>query len=99
MLPGAVDSSIGQAIAGRVAGGLDAAGFAELAPVHALQARGPAPDTVTAKRDASSGERAAPATAGITALEVAKTILFLLSDEARSINGVCLPVDKAWGVM
>lgn len=35
----------------------------------------------------------------ITALEVAKTILFLVSDQARTINGVELPVDRAWGVV
>lgn len=81
VLPGAVDSSVGQAISGRMAGGLDVAGFAELAPVHALQAN------------------AASTPAGITALEVAKAILFLISDQASSINGVCLPVDKAWGAM
>ncbi|EPE03287.1 short-chain dehydrogenase reductase sdr [Ophiostoma piceae UAMH 11346] len=87
VLPGAVDSSIGQAIAGRMADGLDAAGFAELAPVHALQARPETePNTTSISTD-------------ITALEVAKAILFLVSDQASSINGVCLPVDKAWGAM
>lgn len=35
----------------------------------------------------------------ITPLEVAKTIVFLVSDNARTINGVSLPVDKAWGVV
>ncbi|OIW33698.1 NAD(P)-binding protein [Coniochaeta ligniaria NRRL 30616] len=35
----------------------------------------------------------------ITAMEVAKTIVFLISDQARTINGVSLPVDKAWGVV
>jgi len=35
----------------------------------------------------------------ITAMEVAKTIAFLASDQARTLNGVCLPVDKAWGVV
>ncbi|KAK4221247.1 hypothetical protein QBC38DRAFT_492461 [Podospora fimiseda] len=35
----------------------------------------------------------------ITPLEVAKTIIFLVSDQARTINGVSLPVDKAWGVV
>ena len=35
----------------------------------------------------------------IAALEVAKTIVFLVSDSARIINGVGLPVDKAWGVV
>lgn len=37
--------------------------------------------------------------ARITAFEVAKTIVFLISDEARTISGVGLPVDKAWGVI
>lgn len=86
VLPGAVDSSIGQAIAGRVVGDLDPAGFAEFAPVHALQAR----PTNGSRHDKSTD---------ITAHDVAKTIVFLLSDQAKSINGVCLPVDKAWGVM
>jgi NAD(P)-dependent dehydrogenase (short-subunit alcohol dehydrogenase family) len=47
-------------------------------------------------------ELQAKASAGgtpITAMEVAKTIVFLVSDQARTINGVCLPVDKAWGVV
>jgi len=35
----------------------------------------------------------------ITALEIANSILFLASDQAPSINGVSLPVDKAWGVI
>lgn len=35
----------------------------------------------------------------ITALEVAKAIVFLVGDHARTINGVSLPVDKAWGVI
>ncbi|KAK4167611.1 hypothetical protein QBC43DRAFT_311088 [Cladorrhinum sp. PSN259] len=43
--------------------------------------------------------RPSESTPTITALEVAKTILFLVSDQARTINGVCLPVDKAWGVV
>lgn len=78
MLPGAVDSSIGKAIAGGV---VDEVGFEQVRPVHALQAR------------PTDG---APA---INAMEVAKTIVFLLSDQARTINGVSLPVDKAWGVI
>jgi NAD(P)-dependent dehydrogenase (short-subunit alcohol dehydrogenase family) len=77
VLPGAVDSSIGKAIAG----GMDEVGFEQVRPVHALQAR-PADG--------------APA---ITAMEVAKTIVFLVSDQARTISGVSLPVDKAWGVV
>ena len=43
--------------------------------------------------------RASEAVPTITALEVAKAIIFLVSDEARTINGVGLPVDKAWGVV
>jgi len=35
----------------------------------------------------------------ITALEVAKAIVFLVGDQARTINGVSLPVDKAWGAI
>jgi NAD(P)-dependent dehydrogenase (short-subunit alcohol dehydrogenase family) len=31
--------------------------------------------------------------------DVANAILFLVSDEAKMINGVCLPVDRAWGVI
>jgi len=35
----------------------------------------------------------------ITPLEVANAILFLASDQAKMINGVSLPIDKAWGVI
>ena len=35
----------------------------------------------------------------ITPLEVARTIVFLVSDQARTISGALLPVDKAWGVV
>jgi NAD(P)-dependent dehydrogenase (short-subunit alcohol dehydrogenase family) len=35
----------------------------------------------------------------ITAMEVANVILFLASEGARAINGVALPIDKAWGVI
>ncbi|KAK0646127.1 hypothetical protein B0T16DRAFT_153917 [Cercophora newfieldiana] len=47
------------------------------------------------------GLQAKPSAAApmITAMEVARAILFLVSDEARTINGVGLPVDKAWGVV
>jgi NAD(P)-dependent dehydrogenase (short-subunit alcohol dehydrogenase family) len=31
--------------------------------------------------------------------DIANAILFLASDEAKMINGVCLPVDRAWGVI
>ncbi|KAH8789102.1 hypothetical protein F5882DRAFT_109576 [Hyaloscypha sp. PMI_1271] len=34
-----------------------------------------------------------------TAGEVASVILFLASDQARGINGVSLPIDRAWGVI
>ncbi|CAK7218883.1 hypothetical protein SCUCBS95973_003634 [Sporothrix curviconia] len=88
VLPGAVDSSVGQAIANRVDEGLDTAGFAEAAPVHALQAQA-SPNKAPGSNGATS----------ITALDVAKAVVFLLGDQASSINGVCLPVDKAWGVM
>jgi len=43
--------------------------------------------------------RPSEAAPSITALEVARTIVFLVSDQARTINGVSLPVDKAWGVV
>ena len=32
-------------------------------------------------------------------IQVANTILFLASDEAKAINGVSLPVDEAWSVI
>ncbi|KAB5557943.1 hypothetical protein GE09DRAFT_1221082 [Coniochaeta sp. 2T2.1] len=80
VLPGAVDSSIGKAIAAGSAA--EESGFEQVRPVFALQAR-------------SGDEGGTP----ITAMEVAKTIAFLVSDQARTINGVCLPVDKAWGVL
>ena len=35
----------------------------------------------------------------ISAADIANAILFLASDEAKVINGVCLPVDRAWGVI
>jgi len=37
--------------------------------------------------------------ASITASEVANTILYLASDHAKSINGISLPIDRAWGVI
>jgi NAD(P)-dependent dehydrogenase (short-subunit alcohol dehydrogenase family) len=43
----------------------------------------------------ASGDNRAP----VTALDVANAIYFLASDDARMINGVCLPVDRAWGVI
>ncbi|KAK4193588.1 hypothetical protein QBC35DRAFT_961 [Podospora australis] len=82
VLPGAIDSSIGQLIiAAHGESQNDKEAYAQIEPVHALQAR-PTENTPT-----------------ITALEVAKTILFLVSDQARTINGVSLPVDKGWGVV
>ncbi|KAK5653111.1 hypothetical protein OQA88_9210 [Cercophora sp. LCS_1] len=46
-------------------------------------------------------EQAKPSEAAptITALEVARSIVFLVGDQARTINGISLPVDKAWGVI
>jgi NAD(P)-dependent dehydrogenase (short-subunit alcohol dehydrogenase family) len=38
-------------------------------------------------------------TPDIESEDVANAILFLASDEARMINGACLPVDRAWGVI
>jgi len=35
----------------------------------------------------------------ITPAEVANAILFLASDQAKMINGISLPVDRAWGVI
>ncbi|KAK3374941.1 hypothetical protein B0H63DRAFT_481330 [Podospora didyma] len=82
VLPGAVDSGVGKTIAaGRNNELWDSEAFAEIEPVHALQAR------------------PSESTGSITAHEVAKTIAFLVSDQARTINGVSLPVDKAWGVV
>lgn len=92
VLPGAVDSRVGESVANRVDEGLDAAGFAQAEPVLHLQAR---PES---SKDGTSGDPS-KCWSDITALEVAKAILFLASDQAISINGVCLPVDKAWGVM
>lgn len=31
--------------------------------------------------------------------DIANAILFLVLDEAKMINGACLPVDRAWGVI
>ncbi|KAM7197864.1 hypothetical protein V8F33_005356 [Rhypophila sp. PSN 637] len=85
VLPGAIDSSIGKRIAqggsSNAGSAWDPEAFAEIEPVHALQAK-PSETTPT-----------------ITPHEVAKTIVFLISDNARTINGVSLPVDKAWGVV
>ncbi|VBB87113.1 Putative reductase [Podospora comata] len=79
VLPGSVDSSVGNRITKEQR--VDLEGYRAVEPVHALQANPIAP------------------LPPITALEVAKTILFLVSDQARTINGVELPVDRAWGVV
>jgi NAD(P)-dependent dehydrogenase (short-subunit alcohol dehydrogenase family) len=85
VLPGSIDSSIGKAIAeGRSQWDLN--GFAEVEPVHALN-------------QASSSCSSDDGSSTITPLEVAKTIVFLASDQARTLNGVSLPVDRAWAVV
>jgi NAD(P)-dependent dehydrogenase (short-subunit alcohol dehydrogenase family) len=38
-------------------------------------------------------------TTDIAPEDIANAILFLASDEAKMINGACLPVDRAWGVI
>ncbi|KAK3898772.1 hypothetical protein C8A05DRAFT_37636 [Staphylotrichum tortipilum] len=96
VLPGAIDSAIGKTIA---------SGHNKLwdSPDQA----GPAQSSSSSQEAAPSpGESAplpgapAPVAPGrsITALEVARTIVFLISDQARTISGVCLPVDRACGV-
>ncbi|KAK0637283.1 hypothetical protein B0T17DRAFT_588183 [Bombardia bombarda] len=77
VLPGGIDSSIGNVIARGEQKEVDGVS----SPVHALQTK----PSVSAPM--------------ITPLEVAKTIVFLISDQARTISGVSLPVDKAWGVV
>lgn len=83
VLPGAIDSSIGKMIA---------AGHSSS---EVWDAEGFAQIEPVFALQAKPSD-AAPM---ITALEVAKTILFLVGDQARTINGVSLPVDKAWGVI
>lgn len=80
---GTVDSTIGKTIAQGHDEAWDKEAFAQVEPVHALQAEQPLED------------EAAP----ITPLEVAKCIIFLVSDQARTINGVSLPVDRALGAV
>ncbi|KAK1750657.1 putative short-chain dehydrogenase [Echria macrotheca] len=84
VLPGAVDSSIGKVIA---AGGeqqrWDSESFAEIAKRPVIALQ-------------AKPSQAAPM---ITPLEVARAIVFLVGDQARTINGISLPVDKAWGVI
>jgi NAD(P)-dependent dehydrogenase (short-subunit alcohol dehydrogenase family) len=35
----------------------------------------------------------------MAALDVVNVILFLVSDQARSINGALLPIDAGWSVI
>ncbi|KAK3989490.1 hypothetical protein QBC44DRAFT_327451 [Cladorrhinum sp. PSN332] len=84
VLPGAIDSSIGKRIASGHTNDLLWLDPEAYAQVEPVHALQAQPSE---------------ATPTITALEVAKTILFLVSDQARTINGVSLPVDKAWGVV
>ncbi|KAF5515895.1 Short chain dehydrogenase andC [Colletotrichum siamense] len=81
VLPGAIDSRIGKAIATGQGDEFDVEAHAQVEPVHALQthASGSTPD--------------------ITPLEVAQAVIYLASDQARTINGVSLPIDQAWGVV
>ncbi|KAI8287956.1 mRNA decapping complex subunit 2 [Colletotrichum sp. SAR11_240] len=81
VLPGAIDSRIGKAIATGHGDEFDVEAYAQVEPVHALQthASGSTPD--------------------ITPLEVAQAVIYLASDQARTINGVSLPIDQAWGVV
>jgi NAD(P)-dependent dehydrogenase (short-subunit alcohol dehydrogenase family) len=81
VLPGATDSSIGQVIADGPKEKMDAEAFAQVQPVHALQAK---------------PSKSAPP---VTAIEVAKAIVFLASDQARTLSGISLPIDRAWGVV
>ncbi|KAK3313793.1 hypothetical protein B0H66DRAFT_607035 [Apodospora peruviana] len=86
VLPGAIDSSIGKMIhEGKRSSEAGGAYDEEAyAEVQPVHALQTRPST---------------ATPSITPLEVAKSILFLISDQARTINGVSLPVDEAWGVI
>ncbi|KAJ2906746.1 Short chain dehydrogenase andC [Zalerion maritima] len=84
VLPGSIDSSIGKAIA-EGKNNFDLNGFAQVEPVHALQC--------------PSSNSSDDGTPTITPLEVAKTIAFLASDQARTLNGISLPIDRAWGVV
>jgi NAD(P)-dependent dehydrogenase (short-subunit alcohol dehydrogenase family) len=38
-------------------------------------------------------------TLDMLAADIANAIIFLASNEAKMINGACLPVDRAWGVI
>ncbi|KZL87123.1 short-chain dehydrogenase reductase sdr [Colletotrichum incanum] len=81
VLPGAVDSRIGKAIAAGHVGKYDAEAYAQVEPVHALHAQ------------------ASESTPNITPLEVAQAVVFLATDQARTINGVSLPIDQAWNIV
>ncbi|KAK1509931.1 bacilysin biosynthesis oxidoreductase bacC [Colletotrichum tamarilloi] len=83
VLPGAIDSRIGKAIAAGHGGDeeFDAEAYAQVEPVHALHAQ------------------ASDSTPNITPLEVAQSVVFLATDQARTINGVSLPIDQAWNVV
>ncbi|GJC86812.1 short chain dehydrogenase andC [Colletotrichum liriopes] len=81
VLPGAVDSRIGKAIAAGHGDEYDAEAYAQVEPVHALHAQ------------------ASESTPDITPLEVAQAVVFLATDQARTINGVSLPIDQAWNVI
>nr|XP_036577539.1 bacilysin biosynthesis oxidoreductase bacC [Colletotrichum truncatum]KAF6784537.1 bacilysin biosynthesis oxidoreductase bacC [Colletotrichum truncatum] len=81
VLPGAIDSRIGKAIASGHADEFDIEAYAQVEPVHALHAQ------------------TSDSTPNITPLEVAQAVVFLATDQARTINGVALPIDQAWGVV
>lgn len=81
VLPGAIDSRIGKAIATGQGDEFDVEAYAQVEPVQALQTH------------------ASGSTPGITPLEVAQAVIYLASDQARTINGVSLPIDQAWGVV
>ncbi|KAF6814392.1 short-chain dehydrogenase/reductase SDR [Colletotrichum sojae] len=81
VLPGAIDSRIGKAIAAGNGDEWDAEVYAQVEPVRALHAQ------------------ASDSMPNITPLEVAQSVVYLASDQARTINGVSLPIDQAWGVI
>lgn len=81
VLPGAIDSRIGKAIAAGNGDEWDAEAYAQVEPVHALHAQ------------------ASDSMPNITPVEVAQSVVYLASDQARTINGVSLPIDQAWGVI
>lgn len=81
VLPGAIDSRIGKAIAAGHGDEWDIEAYAQVEPVHALHAQ------------------TSESTPKVTPLEVAQAVVFLATDQARTINGVSLPVDQAWNVV